>query len=87
MKVQDAFHSPEGRYSLGTVEETGQPFLSIPVTIGVADYEEYYALSDDEYRLLLADPREAAAFAEACRDRTQDERLIQKPGWNRGIPM
>ncbi|OZB86112.1 hypothetical protein [Microbacterium sp. 13-71-7] len=87
MKVHDDFFSHEDRYSLGRVEDTGQRFMSIPVSNGLVDYEEFYALSRVEYEGLLADPKEAARFAEQCRRREQDERLIQKPGWNRGTPV
>lgn len=86
VKVTDEFFSREDRYSLGRVDGTDQLFLSIPVSNGLVDYEEFYELSRREYERFLADPKEAARFAEQCRRHTEDDRLIQKPGWNRGTP-
>lgn len=87
MRVTDEFFSREDRYSLGRVDDTGQTFLSIPVSNGIVDYEEFFALSAEEHQLLLADPRAAVAFAASCRQHSEDERLIEKPGWNRGTPI
>ncbi|WP_220700565.1 hypothetical protein [Mycetocola lacteus] len=61
--------------------------MSIPVTIGVADYIEYYGITPVTYERFLADPSLAVPFAEECRARLHDDLLIQKPGWNRGIPI
>jgi hypothetical protein len=77
----------EERYSLGVVDSTGEPCLYIPVTIGVADYNEYYALTPETYERFVADSSAAAAFAEECRRREHDDLLLQQPGWNRGTPI
>ena len=82
----DAFSDEAHRYSLGVEEDSATAYLSIPVGSNLADYEEFYALSDEEYAVLLADPGAARVFAEQCRHREQDDRLILKPGWNRGEP-
>jgi len=74
------------RYSLGTDTLTGQRYLSIPVANRLVDYEEYYLLTKSEYHRLIAEALEAAAFASACRDRRHDDRLILKPGSDRGLP-
>ncbi|MEZ3162020.1 hypothetical protein AB1K54_16005 [Microbacterium sp. BWT-B31] len=87
MKFTPVEFSCEGRYSLGIEQDTGKRYLAIPVTNGLADYEEYYELDLDEYERFLADGEAATAFADECRERKNDERLIRKPGWNRGIPM
>jgi hypothetical protein len=87
MKVTSVAFNRAGRYSLGIEEGTGQGVLYIPVTIGVADYNEYYALTPAQYEAFLADPEAAAAFAEECRRREHDDLLMQKPGWNRGTPI
>lgn len=73
-------------YSLGTDTQTGRPYLSIPVANRLVDYEEYYLLTETEYHRLIAEASEAAAFASACRDRCHDDRLILKPGSDRGLP-
>jgi hypothetical protein len=50
------------------------------------DYEEYYEIALVQFEHLLADSSAAIEFAESCRRRVQDHRLIQQPGWNRGTP-
>ncbi len=87
MAFKDAYFSREHRYSLGTEDKLGRRYLSIPVSNGPLDYEEYYQLSEDQYNDFLTDEAAAMAFAESCRRREQDELLIQKPGWNRGTPV
>ena len=87
LKPRDEFFSRENLYALGVDELSGRHYASLPVTIGVADYEEYYELSDDEYARFLTDPVGALAFIEECREREHDELLMQKPGWNRGTPI
>jgi NAD(P)-dependent dehydrogenase (short-subunit alcohol dehydrogenase family) len=87
MKPVDEYFSREERFSLGVDDASGQHYLSFPVTIGVADYSEFYALDDASYRDYLEDPLRALPFLAECRNREHDELLLQKPGWNRGIPM
>jgi hypothetical protein len=87
MRFTDNYVSVEHRYSLGVEEDGGTYFLSIPVTNGIVDYEEYYRLSDSEYSKLMDNQEKAQAFAEQCRKQEHDERLLQKPGWNRGKPI
>jgi len=84
LQAIDEFFSTEHRYSLGLDADSGRHYLSIPVSASFYDYEEYYALGDDEYARLLADPAAAAAFADECRRRQHDELLIIEPGPNRG---
>ncbi|WP_438854905.1 hypothetical protein [Agromyces sp. M3QZ16-3] len=82
----DSFVDRSERYSLGVERDSGTAYLSIPVSSNLTDYEEYYALGDEEYAAFAADPSLAFAFAEECRRRLHDERLILEPGWNRGTP-
>lgn len=87
MEFRDTSFSRLGRYSLGVERASERLYLSVPVTNGIADYEEYYELTSAEYDHVFTDPTAALAFADECRDRLHDDRLIQKPGWNRGVPM
>jgi hypothetical protein len=87
LKPRDEFYSRENMYALGIDELSGRHYASLPVTIGVADYDEYYELTDDEYARFLADPASAAAFIEECRRREHDDLLVQQPGRNRGTPL
>ncbi len=79
--------SEKNRYGLGVDTDSGKHFLAIPVTIGVADYNEYYEVSDAVFAGYLANPDAALTFAEECRRREHDDLLIVQPGWNRGIPI
>ncbi|WP_400999269.1 hypothetical protein [Agromyces sp. GXQ0307] len=82
----DSFVDRSERYSLGVEQDSATAYLSIPVSSSLTDYEEYYALSAEEYSAFVADANAARAFAEECRRRAHDERLMLKPGWNRGTP-
>lgn len=72
------------RYALERDRETGKPIFSIPVSSSYVEYDEYYDISEDEFRQLLFDDEAAKAFAARCGRRELDDRLILKPGWNRG---
>ncbi|BBZ78313.1 hypothetical protein MANY_36500 [Mycolicibacterium anyangense] len=52
----------------------------------MADYVEAYKITDAEYETFLADVDAAAAFVESCRRHEQDERLVLRPGSDRGVP-
>ncbi len=86
MSTHTTYVSREHLYVLGVDEATGRPYLSIPVSNSVADYSERYGISPEELERFLADGAAAAAFAAACRARTEDSRLLEQPGWNRGTP-
>lgn len=43
-------------------------------------------LATSAYHAWLADPDLALPFLTEARNREHDELLVQKPGWNRGIP-
>ncbi len=86
MRFVDSFFDRERRYSLGVDQESATAYLSIPVANRLTDYEEYYALSDGERAAFHADPGSAYEFAEQCRRREHDDRLILRPGTDRGTP-
>lgn len=83
----DSHFSPHHQYSLGVEVGSGRKYLSIPVSNGVFDYEEYYELDADEYNAFASDQIAASEFAQSCRERERDDRLIERPGWNRGTPV
>lgn len=87
MNFEDTYFSREDRYSIGVESTTGRFYLSIPVSNGIVDYEEYYEVTDEQYRRFLDDHDAAAAFAESCRRHERDDLLIEKPGSNRGTPV
>ena len=87
MAYVDTFFSRADRYSIGIEDESGKRYLSIPVSNGVFDYEEYYELTAEQYETFLTDSQSANDFAASCRSHERDELLIEKPGWNRGTPV
>jgi hypothetical protein len=87
MSYDDVFFSREDRYSIGTETESGKRYVSIPVSNGPFDYEEYYELTPEQYSKFLGDRHAAIDFVESCRRHERDELLIEKPGWNRGTPV
>lgn len=87
MSFADHYFSREHRFSLGQETTRGTFFLSLPVSNGIVDYEEYYALSRDEFEQFLASSERALPLIERCRQRLADDRLIQQPGANRGTPV
>lgn len=87
MSYDDHFFSREDRYSIGVETSSGKRYVSIPVSNGPLDYEEYYEITNEQYSDFLADRVAALQFVEACRRREHDELLIEKPGWNRGVPV
>ena len=84
MRMTGLHVSHDPRYALGRLADTNEPVLSIPVSNTLADYEEYYRISEDELRLFLDHPEVAAAFARCCGRREADARLALKPGTDRG---
>jgi hypothetical protein len=74
------------RFSLGRETRTTRPYLAIPVSNSAADYEEYYRLSRREYSRFTTDLAAAVSFADECRARRHDDRLIVQPGSSRGVP-
>jgi hypothetical protein len=87
MKFEQTYFSREYRYSIGVESTSGRYYTSIPVSNGIVDYEEYYELTEDQYREFLRDGEVAIKFTEACRRRGHDDLLLQPPGSNRGIPI
>lgn len=87
MKFNDVMVCKEQRFSLGIEEQSGKYYLSIPVSNGLVDYEEYYELDKSSFDLYRTDPAAALPFLERCRLRQADDLLIMKPGRNRGVAV
>lgn len=62
MKFEDTYFSKEDRYSLGIESTSGRHYVSIPVSNGIVDYEEYYEITPDEYQQFLSDKAAAVEF-------------------------
>ena len=74
-------------FSIGIDTKTATPYLSIPVSNGFVDYEEYYSIPRDWAEQSDLHLPELRNFAGQCRDHKMDERLLQEPGSNRGTPV
>ncbi|MUL49069.1 hypothetical protein FZI85_19745 [Mycobacterium sp. CBMA293] len=81
------FFSEVDRYSIGIELSSGTHYVSIAVSNGSVDYEEYYAISQQQLEVWLSDKSAAVAFVEACRRHQHDDLMILKPGSNRGTPV
>jgi hypothetical protein len=86
-RIQDSRITREHCYALGRDHELDCFYLSIPVSNPMVDYEEYYRLSDADFDALMDDFGAARDFADRCRRREMDDRLMIKPGSMRGVPM
>jgi hypothetical protein len=86
VKFKDLYVNPVDRFSLGIEEQTGQYFVSFPVSNGLVDYEEYYALKKEQFEQFRRDPAAAIEFVSSCRAREKDDLLLVKPGSRRGAP-
>lgn len=86
MKFTDIEHCTDDNYSVGIVDTTGEYYIAIPVSNRQVDYEEYYRISSSERDKIMTDRAYGREFAERCRKRRMDNRLIEKPGRDRGIP-
>ncbi len=85
MRFFEVAVSEEGRYTLGEDCLNGGYYISIPVSNRMVDYEEYYRLYRLEFDKFRLDQNAAALFADKCRSRDQDDRLIIKPAIDRGV--
>jgi len=83
----DRLVSREHRFSIGVVKETGQHYISIPVSNQRVDYEEYYEIDEAMAARFLAGPDDALPFVERCRRREEDARLIYQPSADRGTAL
>lgn len=87
MKFNDVFVSKEARFSIGVEEQSGKFYLSIPVSNGVVDYEEYYEIDVISFNQYQQDMAAALDFVDCCRSRKLDDLLIIKPGKDRGLAI
>lgn len=87
MKFKDVAVNREERYAIGVEEQSGKFYVSIPVSNGMADYNEYYEIDQTAFERYRANLDSALEFVERCRNRQEDDRLFLKPGSRRGTPI
>jgi len=87
MERRDEYISREHQYSIGIDLQSDQHYVSVPVSAGFFDYEEFYKVAKERYEHFLADRQAALAFVEECRRQEHDDLLTVKPGSNRGTAV
>lgn len=87
MLFKDLLVNREEMFSMGIEESTAQYYVSFPVSLGVVDYEEYYAIDRATFEHFEQDLQAALAFVTRARKRELDLLLIIKPGSNRGTAI
>lgn len=85
MQFVDSHVNREHRFSLGREVESGRCYLAVPVSNRMADYEEYYELSQAAHDAYPSNLAEILGFLERCKARMCDELLFIQPGADRGI--
>ncbi len=76
MNFKDIYINREERFSVGIEEDSQKYYLSIPVSYGVLDYEEYYEIDQEDFEKFFSEHEHLRKIAEACRERKNDSRLI-----------
>lgn len=74
------------RFAIEREVESGRTFVSFPVFNGLAEYSEFYEISQAELDAFTRDEPLLKAFVQECRERKHDNRLLFKPGAIRGDP-
>jgi hypothetical protein len=66
------------RFSLGLDNQTGQYYLSTPISgfNRAVEFEAYYRVGPDEFERFRDDPAACEDFLEACRNHRIEERRI-----------
>jgi len=72
---------------VGTEQDSGRFYVSVPVSNGMVDYEQYYEIDHATFELFRRDPDAAVPFVARCRKRELDELLIVPPGTSRGTAI
>ncbi len=86
MKLVDILVNTEERFSIEKDIESGKCYLSFPVFNGLAEYSEFYKLSQTELDEFLKNKDALRDFVKQCKGRQKDDRLLMKPGRLRGEP-
>lgn len=73
---KDTYVSQEKRFALGKELTTGKYYICFPVKFFLAEYDEYYEISDDEFHEFFVNPENMLALLERARKRLEDSRHI-----------
>jgi hypothetical protein len=86
MKFRDVKFSKKHRFSIGIEEKSNKYYISFPVYNGLAEYEEYYELIEQEYIDFILDLNKALPLLQKCKERKEEDRLLYQPSIKRGTP-
>jgi hypothetical protein len=87
MQFDDIFIFKEDRFSVGIEKDSKKYYLSIPVSNGLVEYEEYYEIDKAEFESFSRSLDGMRKIASLSRERKNDSRLLQQPGKKRGSPI
>jgi len=87
MNFNDIVIFKEDGFSVGQEKDLKKYYLSIPVSNGLIEYEEYYEIEKEVFDRFSDNIAEIRILAGKCRRRENDENLIIKPGKMRGSPI
>jgi hypothetical protein len=79
MLFKDLLVNREEMFSMGIEESTAPYYVSFPVSLGVVDYEEYYAIDRATFERFEQDLPAALAFVTRASRRELDRWLIINP--------
>ena len=85
MKFKDTYVNKEHRFSVGQETGSGKYYISIPVSNQRVDYEEYYEISKEIHDQCPDNIDELVKLVNKCKKHEMDEKLIIKPGKDRGV--
>ena len=86
MRFRDLYVSRAELFSVGIEEESGDHYVSIPVSNRLVDYSEYYRIDADTFERHAGDLTGLRYVAEEARARLRDADLFLQPGTDRGFP-
>ncbi|MBF0300960.1 MAG: hypothetical protein HQK51_19790 [Oligoflexia bacterium] len=76
----------EDRFSIEQETDSGKYYITFPVFNGLAEYAEFYEISNGEFDKFNIDLESLKDFVRDCKNRKNDARLLEKPGRIRGEP-
>jgi hypothetical protein len=86
MNFVTIFLNKTERFSIDLETKFQKISVTIPVSNGLAEYEEFYEISEGELELFTNDDTLLKSFVHDCKNRKNDDRLLYKPGRLRGYP-
>jgi hypothetical protein len=84
MKFINIFINKDERFFIKREIKSEKLYLAFAVFNGLAEYNEYYEISEVEFKNFMNDENLLKAFVHECKDQKNDSRLLLKPGRLRG---